>query len=65
MSGRFLTLAGVADLLGVNLSLVYRWSSEDPTFPKSKLGAKTIRVDSEKLREWIEKRTAGAGNYEI
>jgi len=51
---RFLTLSQASELLNVGLAYIYRLSAEGRLPGKIVLGARTIRVDRERLLAFME-----------
>lgn len=56
---RWLTLQQTADYLAVPMSYIYRKSHENRLPGLVRLGAKTLRVDRQKLDNWLEAQTKG------
>lgn len=61
----YLTAGDVAELLRVSEKTVYRWATEDPTFPVFKRGRgrrATVRFPREALERWIAKHEQGTSS---
>jgi len=52
----YMTIAQVADLLGVDRTTVSRWASSDPTMPATRIGG-TVRFNAAALEAWLTSRT--------
>jgi len=62
MEKRFITLQETSEYLGLNLTMVYRLSSENRLPGKVKFGHKSVRVDRHELDRTLEKMVRGGGD---
>jgi excisionase family DNA binding protein len=60
---RFLSIADIADILGVPLSTVYKWSSAGgDRFPRHIRHGKHVRVRTDWFQQWIDGMVEGGGH---
>src|SRR5262249_3695453 len=56
----YMTIAEAAQLIGVAVKTVSRWSREDHTFPALRRG-RVVRVHRERYLAWLERQTRQQG----